>query len=450
MPVKRDTMGTGPRRAYSVVAGSVAAPPTVHPAENAMPAQPGRRRFLVSAGTLGAAALTPLAPVRAAEPASAAAAAAAESWCATWGAAPAGPPPSATTLALANQTLRLIVHASVGGSRVRVRLSNEMGSTPLRIDGAHIGLRAGGASLVAGSGRNLSFGGQAGATIAAGAPLVSDPVNLTVPAQADLAISLYLANARATTTHDLALQTGYVSNSGNWLGATALPVARSIAAWPFLSGVDISGTGPALVAFGDSLTDGARSSANLNRRWPDYLARRLLQANRPVGIVNRGIAANSLLTTYSNALLAGRAGLERFERDALATSGLRWVVVLIGTNDILYSNGTNPVPLDRLTNGWLQLIARAHARGVRVYGATLPPFEGNSYFTAARNKVRQRANDWIRTPGNFDATIDFDAVLRDPARATRLKPALDSGDHLHPNDTGYQAMAAAVPLALLV
>jgi lysophospholipase L1-like esterase len=209
-----------------------------------------------------------------------------------------------------------------------------------------------------------------------------------------------------------------------------------------------AGTGAALVTLGDSLTDGIRSTAGANRRWPDALARRLLAAGRPVGVVNRGIAGNSLLTTYPDALLAGRAALERFDRDVLAASGVRWAAILIGTNDILYSNGTNPVPLDRLTNGWLQLIGRAHARGVRAYGATLPPFEGHAYFTAARNNVRQRANDWIRTPGNFDATLDFDAVLRDPARPTRLNPSFDGGDHLHPADAGYAAMAAAVPLTL--
>jgi lysophospholipase L1-like esterase len=414
--------------------------------ENAMASQhsgpavelaPGRRAFLHTTASLSAALVLP------------GGARAADTWCATWGAAPAGPPPAATTLAFGNQTLRLIAHASIGGARVRVRLSNEMGSTPLRIDGAAVGLRSGGAGIVAGSHRTLTFGGLAGVTLGAGSALFSDPVNLNVAAQADLAVSIWLAGStRATTIHDLASQTNYVSGSGNYAGATALPVARTIASWPFLTEIDVAAAAPALVAFGDSLTDGARASANTNRRWPDALARRLLLANRSIGVVNRGIAANSLLTDYPNALLAGRAGLVRYERDVLATSGVRWVIVLLGTNDILYSNGSNPVPLDRLTAGWLQLVARAHARGVRAIGATLPPFEGNSYFTTARNNVRQRANDWIRTPGNFDAAVDFDAVLRDPARPTRLKPALDSGDHLHPNDAGYAAMAAAVPLTL--
>ncbi|WP_371762506.1 SGNH/GDSL hydrolase family protein [Massilia sp.] len=375
-------------------------------------------------------------------------------WCATWGTAPAGPPPSASLQTFSNQTLRLIVHTSIPGNRVRVRLSNEMGSGPLRIGAAHIGVRSSGASLLAGSGRDLTFGGSPGATVAPGDPLVSDPVDFAVPALADLAVSLWLpGSTQATSIHDLALQTNYVSVAGNYAGANTLPVQRTLASWPFLTEVDVTsaaGTPSAIVALGDSLTDGVRSTSNANRRWTDYLARRLrtetLPGRPPVSVVNRGISANSLLTDYPTSLLSGRDALERFDRDVLATAGARWLFVLIGINDILYSSASSPVPAESLQAGWLQLIARARTRGMQVIGTTLPPYEGHAYFTTARDAVRQRANAWIRTSGAWDAVADFDAVLRDPGRPTRLLPAYDGGDHLHPNDAGYEAMAKAIPL----
>ncbi|EEF23336.1 conserved hypothetical protein, partial [Ricinus communis] len=235
----------------------------------------------------------------------------ADTWCATWGTAPAGPPPSASLLTFGNQTLRLIVHTSIPGNRVRVRLSNEMGSAPLRIGAAHIGLRAGGANLVAGSGRDLTFGGSPAATVAPGDPLLSDPVDFAVPALADLAISLWLpGSTQATSIHDLALQTNYVSVAGNYANANALPVQRTLGSWPFLAEVDVTaaaGTPSAIVALGDSLTDGVRSTSNANRRWTDVLARRLrtevTPGSPPVAVVNRGISANSLLTDYPTALL---------------------------------------------------------------------------------------------------------------------------------------------------
>jgi len=404
---------------------------------------PSRRTFLHALPALAGCLTLPA--VRAQSP---------SNWCATWGTAPAGPPPSASLQTFSNQTLRLIVHTSIPGNRVRVRLSNEMGSTVLRIGAAHIGLRAAGANLVAGSGRDLTFGGSPGATVAPGDPLISDPVDLPVPPLADLAISLWLpASTQATTIHDLALQTNYVSVAGNYAGANALPVLRTLGSWPFLAEVDVTGSGgtpSAIVAIGDSLTDGVRSTTNANRRWTDWLARRLRTESRPgnppIAVVNRGISANSLLTDYPTALLSGRDVLERFDRDVLATAGARWLVVLAGINDIIYSSATSPIPAETLQAGWLQLIARARMRGLGVIGATLPPYEGHPYFSTARDAVRQRANAWIRTSGAWDAVADFDAVLRDPGRPTRLLPARDGGDHLHPNDSGYEALAKSIPL----
>jgi lysophospholipase L1-like esterase len=412
------------------------------------PSHPSRRGFLRTGPALAAALALPASSTLAQT----------VQWAATWGAAPAGPPPAASTLSLSNQTLRLIVHASVGGSRARIRVSNEMGSAALNIGAVRIAQRASGAMLVAGTDRQLLFGGRGSVTIPAGGAVFSDAASLNVPPFADLAVSLYLpGTTRLTTLHNAALQTSYVSTAGNQSANATLAVSRSIASWPFLTEVDVSGAYSGLTArasvaaFGDSITDGQASGSNVNRRWPDWLARRLqleggVAGN--IGVANRGISANSLLKDYPDAMLAGQRGIARFDRDVLGTAGVRWVLVLIGINDIVYSPSSSPIPVDSLVNGHLQLVAKARARGVRAIGATLTPFEGQAYYTASRENVRKRFNDWIRSSGAYDAVIDFDAVLRDPARSTRLRAAYDSGDHLHPNSAGYQAMAQAVPLSL--
>jgi lysophospholipase L1-like esterase len=368
----------------------------------------------------------------------------APAWSGTWGAAPAGPPPAARLLSFTDQTLRLVVHTSIAGNRVRIRLSNEMGSAPLRIGAAHIGLRAGGAVVTQYSDRTLTFNGTRTVTFPAGARVVSDAVALDVPALGDLAVSLFLPGASgATTIHESAIQTGYLSTPGDFTGSPSLPVKASIGSWPFLTGVDVDVMAPVIVAFGDSITDGLKSTPNQNRRWPDHLAQRL-QGQR-IGIVNRGISANQLLTTEPTGLLAGRAGLERYERDALSTPGVRAVIVLIGINDISYHSAS----ATSLADGYRQLVTRGRARGIKVYGGTLLPFESSPYYTLAREAIRQAVNSAIRTAGAFDGVIDFDAALRDPAHPARLLPAYDSGDHLHPNDLGYQRMAEVVPVRFI-
>ena len=410
-------------------------------------ARPARRNFLRAGPLLAASLAVPALPARAQSGAG-------ERWSATWGAAPAGPPPSASTQSFTSQTLRLVVHTSIGGNRVRVRFSNEMGSTPLRIGAANIGVRSSSSAILQATLRTLSFGGQSAITIPAGAPALSDPVELAVPAQADLAISLYLpGTVQASTIHDMALTSSYLSPAGDYTSSVSMPVSRSITSWPFLTEVDVDGTASTLVAIGDSLTDGARSTGNVNRRWPDYLVRRLqasLGAGGRIGVVNRGISANLLLNDYATALIAGRDVLERFDRDVLATAGVRYLAVLIGINDISYSSGSNPIPAADLIAGYRQVIARAHAHGITVIGATLPPMEGFVYYTAAREAVRRAANSWIRFSGEFDAVADIEAALRDPNDPARILPLYDSGDHLHPNDAGYQAMANAFPLAPFV
>jgi lysophospholipase L1-like esterase len=379
-----------------------------------------------------------------------------ERWVGTWGAGAGGPPLPANTQTFTNQTVRLIVHTSIGGRRVRIRLSNELGDTPLRIGAAHVALRAGGADIAAGSDRVLTFGGQTAITVPPRAPVLSDPVDLDVPALSDLAISLYLPNATAATSiHGTASQTNYVSLPGNFVGAASLPTERTILSWPFLTEVDVDGSGAAIVTLGNSITDGTRSTPDTNNRWPDWLARRLQTVRDPgqgingrLGVVNRGISGNRLLSEPPPGSLAGNNTLARFDRDVLATAGVRYMTVMIGINDIGNSSPTNPITAEDLIAGYRQLIARAHTKGIAVFGATLTPFEGAGYYSPEKETVRQAVNSWIRGSDAFDGIIDFDRITRDPSHPTRLLPAYDSGDHLHPNDFGYQAMGNGVPLDL--
>ncbi|WP_288380447.1 SGNH/GDSL hydrolase family protein [uncultured Massilia sp.] len=420
------------------------------PDQEDAPRSPGRRRLLIAGPALASSlALTGRA---AAQPA-AAGAWRNEGWCPTWGCAPAGPPTSANLLAFSDQTVRLVAHASIGGARVRVRLSNEFGTTPLTIGAAQIGLRDSGVYVRPGSNHPLTFGGNASVTIPPGAPVLSDPVYVTVAPFADLSVSLYLpGSVAANTVHGTALQAGYVSSTGNFAASTSFSVARTIASWPFLTEVLVEGGGRCIVAIGDSITDGAGSSTNLNRRWPDLLARRLqteLGAAGAIGVVNRGIAGNQMLREETAAMVGGRALLARFDRDVLATPGVRAVMLLIGINDICYTSGASLVKPADLIAGYRQLIARAHGHGVAIVGSTLMPFEGFTYYNAAREAVRRTVNDWLRASGEFDLLLDWEAVVRDPELPGRLKAEYNSKDWIHPNDAGYTAMAGAVPLPQL-
>ncbi|TWI49809.1 lysophospholipase L1-like esterase [Pseudoduganella flava] len=413
------------------------------------PLAPARRRLLAAALCIAVSiGLTTGAAANASE----------DQWVGTWGAAPADAAP-ARMQTFDDQTVRLIVHTSVKGSQVRIRLSNELGTTPLKIGAAHVALRAAGADVVPGTDRPLTFGGRTAVVIPPGAPMLSDPITLAVPAQSDLAVSLYLpAQTAAATMHAAAFETNYVSKAGNFTGAAPFPVQSTMTSWPFLTEVEVVAPGAvAIVALGDSITDGSTTTAGANRRWPDALARRLqAQGNPQVGIVNRGIGGNRLLRDPGEWPPFGRSVLARFDRDVLGTAGVRHVVLLIGINDIGHP-GTGSMPAadgpsaDDLIAGYRQVLARARAKGIRVHGATLTPFEGTvfpGYYTPAKEAVRQAVNRWIRDSGEFDTVIDFDRVTRDPERPTRLQARYDSGDHLHPNDAGMQAMADAIPLEL--
>ncbi len=351
------------------------------------------------------------------------------------------------------QTLRQIVHTTVGGTQTRVWFSNTFGSEPLHISTAHVALRAEGSTLQPGSDRALTFHHMASVTIPPGATIVSDPVALNVPPFSDLAVSLYFSEpALGATEHSLGLQTSYAVN-GDSVDATTLPAtAWPIKAWYFVSGVDVYAPGDsAVVAFGDSITDGWRATADKNRRWPDVLAARLAadkntSAAGVLGMVNTGIGGNRvLLDGY------GPNALSRFNRDVLARSDARYLIVLESINDIgRYTEDHQQYGdlAQRLEWGIAQMAAQAHQHGMRVFGATLTPYKGCGYYSEAGEAVREAVNQWIRTSHVFDGVVDFDRATRDPQHPLRFLPQYDSDDHLHPNDAGYKAMGDAIDLSL--
>ncbi len=356
-----------------------------------------------------------------------------------------GPPP----VTVNNQTLRQIVRTSVGGSRVRVVLSNVFGTAPIAVGAADIAPRSGDASVVTASVKPVTFGGSPAATILPGAVLVSDPIDMAVAPLSDLVVDLFLPGELGTspspvTTHNGASQTNYLSQAGDHTGAAVLPSPTRTGAWFLLARIEVMApaNAAAVVAFGDSITDGARSTVDTNNRWPDHLARRLAASGRPVGVLNAGISGNRVLSDG-----AGVSALARFDKDVLLQTGVTHVVVMEGINDIGLARA-NPSPSAAdIIAGHKQLIERARARGLKIYGATLTPFEGAAYFSPEGEAKRQAVNEWIRTSKAYDGVIDFDAVTRDPAAPARFLPAYDSGDHLHPGDAGYKAMGEAVDLA---
>ncbi|OOG46068.1 hypothetical protein B0E50_17230 [Rhodanobacter sp. C01] len=383
-------------------------------------------------------------------------------WISTWVAVPQPPLPGSLDH-YQDQSLRLIVHASAGGSQVRIRLSNLYGDAPLTIGAAHIARRTSGADIDPAHDLVLTFGGRTSVVIPAHATVLSDPARMEIPALADLSVSLYLPKGvAASTVHILAQQISYVSRPGDATAAAKFPVARRIDMWPFLTGVDVVATPGAfaVVAFGDSTVDGDGSTADANRRWPDVLAARLQQTGRNVAVLNAGLIGNRLLHgspgggTFGTAL--GEAGLARFSRDVLDQAGAKLVIVRIGSNDLGFLHGLVPsgesVDAHDLIAGYRQLVRLAHQHGMGIIGTTIPPFENAAipgYSTPAKDVIRRQVNTWIRQGGEFDAVLDFDHILRDPSHPARLLPAYDSGDHLHPNDAGYRAVASALPLETL-
>ncbi len=396
-------------------------------------------------------------------------------WVATWAASAMAATPASlaapddfSSAGFTDQTIRDIVWTSVGGQAARIRLTNRFGTRPVTFNQADVGISAGGASVVPGTNHAVTFAGRMSATIAPGAAVVSDPVKMAVPAETDLAVSLYTRGPTGPATyHSDAQQVNYVSAPGDYAASEAASAFTTTSQhWYFLDDIDVQ-VGPqirgTIVAFGDSITDGAQSTVNANRRWPNDLARRILAG--PPGhihpVVDEGISGNRIL---NNSACFGVNAQARFFRDVAARAGARYVILLEGINDIGFSQtspsnvypGTNfgcflpntNVSAAQIIAGYQHIIAAAHAAGLKISGGTLTPFQGAFYYSAAAEAKRQAVNHWIRTSGAFDAVIDFDKVARDPANPLRLLPAYDSGDHLHPNDAGYQAMADAINLAL--
>jgi lysophospholipase L1-like esterase len=344
----------------------------------------------------------------------------------------------------------MVVRTSIGGSSIRVSFSNMMSGEPLEIGAAHVALHRGGGAIDAKTDRTLLFGARPSITVPPGALVVSDPVDLDVAPLSDLAVSLYLPrNTGPPTTHTVALHTGYIIDGDATASATVMP-AETTAAYLWLSSVDVlSPAGAqAIVALGDSITDGYATTHDAVRAWPTLLAARLARERRTPGVavLNQGISGNQVLRDG-----AGLSMLARFDRDVLSRPGVRWVILLGGINDINIRgrmDGPTAVTSDDLIAGYEQIIARSHAHGIKVVGATLTPEEGVPTASERGEAIRQAVNRWIRTPGHFDAIVDFDAVLRDPARPARLRAEYDPGDHIHPNDAGNQVMADAFDLAI--
>jgi lysophospholipase L1-like esterase len=401
-------------------------------------------------------------------------------WIGTWAAAPQRPAGNVETFR--NQTLRLIVHTSAGGNQVRVRISNLFGDAPLVIGSAHIARRSAEADIDPQTDKALSFGGKPSTGVNPGSTTISDPVTFDVPPLSDLAISLFFPHeTRATTLHVLAKQTNYIAgNLGDTAAEPRFTVGKTISSWPFLTGVDVAASPKAgtIVAFGSSLTDGDGSTRDSNHRWPDILAERLQKnGDLEFGVVNEGVIGNRLLKDSSSPrqsggppplgpILAklgpalGEAGLARFDRDVLEQPGVKYVIIALGINDILFPGSfiadTERVTADDLISAYRQLVVRAHKKNVRAIGSTMPPVEHatfkdpffDGFYTAEKEQVRRNVNTWIRNSHEFDGVIDFDLAVRDPQHPTQLLPAYDSGDHLHVNDAGNIAQADVIPLSL--
>jgi lysophospholipase L1-like esterase len=332
-----------------------------------------------------------------------------------------------------------------------LKLSNEFGTEPVLVGSVHIAVHGKDSGIVEGTDRAVSFGGNTSVTIPAGALMLSDPVNLNVPKLTEVAISLYFPKPTGpATTHLSAFHTTYVSKAGDLTGALTISDASTTQSWYWISGLDVLATAnaSAIVTLGDSITDGTRSTPDTNSSWPNVLASRLVANSQSanLAVVNEGISGNRLLHD-----IAGPNALARFDRDVLSQPGLKWVTVLEGINDIGRSDfGPNPEPVtsDELIGAFKQMIERAHTHGIKVAGCTILPYAGAAYFNEKGETVRSAVNQWIRTSHAFDAVIDFDSTTRDPANPRQMRAEFDSGDHLHPNDAGYKAMAESIDLSI--
>ncbi|WP_033439791.1 SGNH/GDSL hydrolase family protein [Saccharothrix sp. NRRL B-16314] len=379
-------------------------------------------------------------------------------WGATWAASPQAPTdvfgPSWGPGGFDNHSVRQVVRISEGGAAVRIRLSNAYGTSPLVVTGATVARTEVGAAVRPGTVRHVTFGGGRTVTVPVGGEVVGDPAPLPVPPLSRVTVTLYLAGATGpATSHAFAGATSWRASGDHRADVVPDAFTETSSSWFYLAGVEVVDFTPrreVVVAFGDSITDGSGSTVDADNRYPDELAERL---GGRLGVVNAGIGGNRVLNDSS---CFGEKALSRFERDALGQSDVRTVLLLEGINDIGFPRFTfecttpNPeVTAAQLIAGYRELIGKARAGGVRIVGGTLLPFKGAEYYSDAGEAVRDEVNAWIRTSGEFDAVVDFDRALADPADQDALLPAYDSGDRLHPNDAGYRAMAEAVDLSVL-
>lgn len=391
-----------------------------------------------------------------------------EHWVAAWTTAVHAPlafPGTPPTPTLQNQTARMVVRPTIGGSRIRIVLSNAYGASALTIGAAHVALVKQGGVILAESDHPLTFSGKASVTIPPGAPILSDPVDLRVAPFQEVAVSIYLPGAAAASTvHERAQHETYISSPGDFTAKDQFPNAAIEKSWYWLAELDVwaSDRTAAIVAFGDSITDGAGADLGEYGDWPDLLARRLADAHHSpqLAVDNEGLGGNRLLNDG-----AGVNALARFDRDVLSLPGVTDLIVLEGINDIGWPHwnpaqehsghpftdspyAAQTVTAQQLIQGLEQIIERAHQHGIRVFGATLTPFDGAGFYTTEGESVRQQVNHWIRASGAFDGVIDFEAAVRNPSHPSRFREDFQWGDYLHPDSAGYKAMAAAIDLLL--
>ncbi len=364
-------------------------------------------------------------------------------------AAPATPARPRAPQAFNNQTVRMVVHTSLGGKRLRLQLTNPFGGTAVDVGSAHVALREKDSAIVPASDRTLTVGGSRTFRMIPGQTVITDPVDLEFVPLSDLAVSLYFPTSTGPlATHSLGLHTTYISGDGDFTSQAAIAEPITTTAYYWISAIDVMAPADAaaIVTLGDSITDGAASTANADRMWPARLAARL-QANKAtanVAVVNEGISGNRILMDGS-----GVAAVARLDHDVLIQAGAKWLMILEGINDIGNQTRVNTgLTSADLITALRQIAERAHTRGMKVVGCTLTPYAGAGYYSDAGEAMREAENDFIRNSGVFDAVVDFDAAVRDPKDPKHFRADMHSGDNLHPSDAGYQVMADAVDLAI--